>query len=40
MYREPDFRIVYTFMDAKNTVQPAVQIQPGFDQLAWALLDP
>ena len=27
-------------MDAKNTVQPAVSIQPGFAQVAWTLLDP
>ena len=32
--REPDFLIVYTFVDAKNTPQPAVQIQPDFAQVA------
>ena len=47
-YREPDFQIVYTFVDAKNTVQPAVPIQSGFAQevawsepyMKWTLLDP
>ena len=27
-------------MDAKNTVRPAVPIQPHFVQVAWTLLDP
>ena len=39
-YRQPEIRIVYTCMDAKNTVQPAVPIQPDFAQVAWTLLDP
>ena len=33
-YEQPKIRIVYTCMDAKNTVQPAVPIQPDFAQLA------
>ena len=36
-YREPKCRLVYTFIGAKNTVQPAVPIQPGFAQVAWTL---
>ena len=38
--RQPEIRIVYTYMDAKNTIQPAVPIQPDFAQGAWTLLDP
>ena len=37
---EPQSRIVYIFMDAKNMVQPAVPIQPDFAQVAWTVLDP
>ena len=33
-YRQPEFRIVYIYMDAKNTVQTAVPIQPDFAQVA------
>ena len=35
----PEIRIVYTCMDAKNTVQLAVSIQPDFAQVALTLLD-
>ena len=33
-YRQPEIRIVYTFMGAKIAVQPHVPIQPDFAQLA------
>ena len=33
-YRQPESRNVYFCMGAKNAVQPAMPIRPGFAQLA------
>ena len=38
--RQPESLNVYFCMGAKNTVQLAMSIRPGFVQLAWTLLDP